>query len=456
VTTPPPDRRLLEPRFEQADPAAIRAHQFREVTALLEATWRRNDFYRDHWAAHGADPARVRSLEDFTAMIPVVRKRDFMADQERDPPFGRRHAHARSLAAPLMVCTTSGTTGQGVEVHAQTVDEMHRANRVYAYLFRWAGLARGDSVFLNYPVTLLGGGRIELNGLQGYDLTVYPVGNYDVGRKLELMRRFKPDAIMATTSYLGHLAAASDAQPPLPGVKALFGGGEGGGFAWFERLQAQWQAPVFNHFGATQTRVDFMFPCERGIGTRSHPAMLHCIDPYFLLEVVDPATGRQVADGEAGEIVVTSLIHTETPLIRCAMGDRAVYRAPAYCSCGRPFSGVEIGSIGRLDDMKKVKGVNIWPQALDDLMFHIPEVDEYQIALTSSASDADVATARVMPKQAMAADRQAAFREDLSRRLRERLGIRFEVELLPPGSLARSEYKARRWIDQRTRMQGVE
>jgi len=163
-----------------------------------------------------------------------------------------------------------------------------------------------------------------------------------------------------------------------------------------------------------------------------------------------------VADGEAGEIVVTSLIHTETPLIRCAMGDRAVYRAPAYCSCGRPFSGVEIGSIGRLDDMKKVKGVNIWPQALDDLMFHIPEVDEYQIALTSSASDADVATARVMPKQVMASELQAAFREDLSRRLRERLGIRFEVELLPPGSLARSEYKARRWIDQRTRMQGIE
>jgi phenylacetate-CoA ligase len=447
------ERRIQEAEYELADWDQIRRHQLERLKRLLDLTWTRNAFYRDHWKAAGADPAKIESIADFTAMIPVVRKRDFMADQELDPPFGRRLQHARGLGEPLMVCTTSGTTGQGVEVHAQTASEMREANKVYAYLFRWAGLKRGDSVFLNYPVTMLGGGRIEMYGLEGYGLTVYPVGNYDVGRKLELMRRFKPDAIMATTSYLGHIASASEAQPPLPGVKALFGGGEGGGFSWFERLEAQWQAPVFNHFGATQTRTDHMFPCERGIGTREHPAMLHNIDPYFLLEVIDPATGRQVADGEPGEIVVTSLVHTDVPLIRCAMSDRAVYHAPKYCPCGRPFAGVEIGSIGRLDDMKKVKGVNIWPQALDDLLFHVPEIDEYQIVLSSNASDADVATARIMPKSPIATAEAAAFCERLGQRIRQRLGIRFEVELLPEGALQRSEYKARRWVDRRSRMQ---
>ena len=194
-----------------------------------------------------------------------------------------------------------------------------------------------------------------------------------------------------------------------------------------------------------------MFPCERGIGTRAHPAMLHCIDPYFLLEVIDPATGRQVKDGEAGEIVVTSLVHTESPLIRCAMSDRAVYRAPAYCGCGRPFSGIEIGTVGRMDDMVKVKGVNIWPQALDDVMFDLKEVDEYQVVLSSTSTDSDVATARIMPKRAIEPDRSASFVEHAGRKIRDRLGIRFEVELLPPGALQRSEYKARRWVDKRTR-----
>jgi phenylacetate-CoA ligase len=453
MVSPHPDLRILEPKFERADVAAIRSHQIARLKELLELTWTRNAFYRDHWKAAGADPNHVRGIEDFAAMIPVVRKADFMADQERDPPFGRRHAFARSTGAALMVCTTSGTTGQGQEVHIQTEAETRLANRVYAYLFRWAGLKPGDSVFLNYPITLLGGGRIEMNGLEGYGLTVYPVGNYDVGRKLELMRRFRPEAIMATTSYLGHLAAASGASPPLPGVKALFGGGEGGGLSWFERLREQWQAPIYNHFGATQTRVDFMFPCDAGLGTRQRPAMLHCIDPYYLLEVVDTATGRQVADGEAGEIVVTSLIHAESPLIRCAMSDRAVYRAPAYCPCGRPFTGVEIGTIGRIDDMKKVKGINVWPQAVDDVMFHIAEVDEYQVVLTASATDADVATARIMPKRVIPAGQRQQFLDDVRHKLRDRLGIRFDIELLVPGALARREYKARRWIDRRARQQ---
>jgi phenylacetate-CoA ligase len=446
------ERRYMEPALETAEPAALRQLQFEKLKTLLELTWARNPFYREHWQKAGADPRRIRSIEEFTATIPVVRKRDFMADQELDPPFGRRHAYARSLGEPLMVCTTSGTTGQGVEVHAQTMDEMRRGNRVYGYLFRWAGLKRGDSIFLNWPITMLGGGRIEFGAIEGYDLTVYPVGNYDVQRKLDLMARFKPDSIMGTTSYLGHLAMASPARPPVPGLKCLFGGGEGGGFSWFERLQEQWQAPVFNHFGATQTRTDFMFPCERGIGTRDHPAMLHCIDPYFLLEVIDPATGKQARDGEAGEITVTSLFHTETPLIRCAMSDRAVYRDSRYCSCGRPFTGIEIGTVSRIDDMKKVKGVNIWPQALDDVMFHLDEIDEYQIVLSSSDTDSDLATARVMPKRALGAEQAAALAQGLGERLRQRLGIRFQVELLAPGALARSEYKARRWIDERSRM----
>jgi phenylacetate-CoA ligase len=444
--------RIQDERFERATRDYITAYQLERLQKLLNATAAKNDFYREHWRTVGAT-SDILSIEEFTARIPVVRKADFMADQQRKPPFGLRVDQALESRAPLMVCTTSGTSGQGVEVHTQTRAEADVAREVYAYLFRWAGLERGDSIFLNYPITMLGGGRIEMNGLEGYGLSVYPVGNYDVGRKLELMERFQPKAIMATTSYLGHLAAASTTSPPCKSVTALLGGGEGGGFSWFERLENDWQASVFNHYGATQTRVDNMFPCENGLGTRDHPGMLHNIDPYFLLEVIDAETGRQVADGEAGEIVLTSLFHDEVPMIRCAMGDRAVYREPGYCNCGRPFCGIEIGTISRIDDRQKVKGINIWPQAVDDVLFDTPQVDEYQIVLTSSASEADVATLRVMPLPNVPAALLESCMGDLTQRLRERIGISFKVELLEAGTLARSEYKARRWIDERVHTQ---
>lgn len=443
--------RIEDERYERADRGAIRALQFEKLTALLAKTWESNPFYRDHWQAAGVTPEDIASLEAFRARLPHIRKADLMADQEADPPFGRRSAHARAQGKQLMVFTTSGTTGQGVEVHSQTRAEWKRTPKVSNYSLRWGGLEPGDSMFLCFPITLLGGGRIELVGLEGYGLTVYPVGNYDVARKLELMARFRPTAIQATTSYLAHLAAVSETMPPAPGLKAIFGGGEGGGFSYLERLQEQWGVPFYNQFGATQTRVDHMHPCERGIGTRERPGMLHNIDPYFLIEVIDPETGRHVRDGEAGEIVVTSLIHDEIPLIRCAMSDRAVYHDPGYCDCGRPFCGVEIGTISRMDDMKKVKGINIWPQSVDDVMFGETQVDEYEIVLTTDSGAADVATARVMPKRALAADQQATFAQSIVESLRRRIGIGFEIELVAPGTLQHSEYKARRWKDERGR-----
>lgn len=444
------ERRLFEPQFETAAASDIRRLQLDKLRAVVAKTWEANPFYRDHWQSHGVRDPQVASLDDFARKFPAVRKADFIRDQKADPPFGRRARPALAQGGPLMVVTTSGTSGQGAEIHVQTRSERDATGRVAGYLYRWAGLEPGDAVFLCFPVTMLGGGRIELYGLEDYGLTVYPVGVYDVGRKLELMERFKPRAVLATTSYLGHLVAAGG-RPPNDGLKVVFGGGEGGGYSWFERLQEQWGVPVFNQYGATQTRVDPMYPCERGIGTRSRPGMIHNIDPYFLLEVVDPATGRQVADGEAGEIVLTSLIHTETPLIRCAMGDRAVYHDPSYCPCGRPFTGVELSTITRLDDMIKVKGINLWPQSVEDVMFALPEVDEYRATVTSDKTEADVVTIEVMPKQALAGEGAERLAAEIGGRLRERIGIRFVVEVVAAGALQRSEYKARRWVDRRAR-----
>ncbi|MGH6952738.1 MAG: phenylacetate--CoA ligase family protein, partial [Alphaproteobacteria bacterium] len=226
-------------------------------------------------------------------------------------------------------------------------------------------------------------------------------------------------------------------------------GAEGSGLAWFERLEEEWGAKVADRFGNTQVATDNMFTCELGIGRRGRPGMLHNLDPYFLLEVVDPSTGRHVRDGEAGELVVTSLYHLDTPIVRTRLRDKAVYREPGYCDCGRPFGGIELGTASRLDDARKIKGINVWPDAVDDVVFAFPEVDEYQVVLSSGVDLGDVASIRVMARRALDAAEAPGLASAIAERLRERVGIRFEVELAPPGSLARSEFKARRWRDER-------
>lgn len=446
-------QRIYDSQVETLNRDDILSLQWRRLSALIERTWAENPFYRQHWQNAGVSPQSIASLEDFTMRVPTVEKHDFMADQEAAPPFGLRHKHAIDKKLPLIVANTSGTSGQGIEIHAQTESEFKDTGHVYGFLLKWSGLERGDRVFLTVPVTLMAGGRCEFQGAVHYGLTTFPVGNYDVRRKLELMERYRPRALFGTTSYFGHLAAVSPADPRSFGVDVLLTGGEGSGLAWLARMEDAFGAKVYDRYGSTQSGNDHMFTCEHGIGTLERPGMLHNIDPMYLTEVVDPATGRPVKDGEPGEIVITSLYHLDTPLMRCRTRDRGIRRDWRSCSCGRPFSGVEVASISRIDDMKKVKGVNIWPQAVDDVMFADRLVEEYQVKLQSDHRDADTATLIVMPKTSHSAEVTESWRAALADTIQRKVGIRFAVEIREPGSLAHSEYKARRWIDERTHAQ---
>jgi phenylacetate-CoA ligase len=187
-----------------------------------------------------------------------------------------------------------------------------------------------------------------------------------------------------------------------------------------------------------------MFTCEHGIGTAARPGLLHNMDPFIITEVIDVETGLHVADGEFGEMVVTSLYHLDNPVIRCRLRDGGVWHPGSYCSCGRPFGGVEVASVTRTDDVRKIKGINVFPQAVDDLVFSFAEVDEYRVVLTSSESMADIATVRLMLKAP--AD---GLVERIGGALRDRIGIQFAVEVVD--DIERSEYKVRRWHDERVR-----
>lgn len=444
----------FEPEYETADVDAIRSLQLKRVRALLESTQQTNAFYREHWRSHGVtDTGEIDSLAEFTARIPTVGKAEFLADQQAAPPFGRRHAHALSQRVATYVSTTSGTSGQGQEVHLQTQREWESMGSVYCYHYCWAGLKPGDGLALAMPLTMLGGGRLEYHGALSYGLSVYPIGNYDAAQKIETIRRFQPAALMGITAYLGRLGQELGGQPPDQ-MRAVLTGAEAAGIEWLRRLEHTWGASVYDRYGSSQAGNDHAFTCEQGIGTAERPGVIHNIDPYVLQEVIDPDTGRHVAAGESGELIVTVLYRVDAPIIRCRMGDMAVYRPPGSCPCGRPFAGVEVASIGRTDDMRKIKGINVWPQAVDDVVFEHDALAEYQVVLSSGPRGSDVATLRAMPKDGVPPDQTDALIDALTRAVQRRIGIRFDVELVTPGTFAHSDWKARRWVDEREHIAG--
>jgi phenylacetate-CoA ligase len=444
----PRQLRIHDARYELASEEEIRALQLRKLREMLHFVAATNPFYRGKWKDAGVDVEKIDSLEAFAALVPTVDKSDFVADQAVAPPFGTRLERGLSLRERLEVYTTSGTSGQGVEVHAQTQRELDQARELYRFGFRWAGLNPGDGAMLTLPLTMMAGGRMELAGATAYGLTVYPCGSFNAAEKLAMIERFRPRALYGSTSYFGHLAAICE-EPREAGIDVLLTGLEGVGLAYIHQLEEQWGARAFDRFGATQVRTDWMFTCERGVGTVERPGMLHGLDPWVLLEVIDPATSRQVAAGEPGELIVTSLFHWDTPVVRCSLRDLGVYQPPAYCDCGRPFAGIQVCSIGRTDDVKKVKGVNVFPEAVDNIIYSLAEVDEYRVVLSAGPADTDVATVSIMPKDGLPGEAREALQQEVRRRLKDGVGITFEVELTE--EIERSEYKARRWHDHRVR-----
>lgn len=441
------DRRIQDPRLELASREEIEALQLRRLRDMLARAASTNAFYRKRWNAVGLDVDNVESLADFRRLVPMVEKSDFVKDQEVAPPFGERMAHALTLETPLEFYTTSGTSGQGMELHGQTAEELQGMIELYSFGLRWSGLKRGDTVALTLPITMFAGGRAEMQGAMGYGLGVLPVGNYDVERKLHIVEQFRPHGLFGSTSYFAHMAA-HHVDPGSLGVRTLLTGLEGVGFTYLERLQESWNARAYDRFGCAQARADFMFNCETGVGTAARPGLLHSIDPLMMVEVIDVETGEPVRDGEYGELVITSLYNLDTPLVRCRIRDGGVYHDHSYCSCGRPFGGIEVGSLSRTDDVKKVKGVTIYPQAVDQAVLETSAVDEYEVHLTSAEDATDVATVILMLKKTIDSTLGASICDEVADRLHRTLGIHFRVVL---GEVPRSEYKVRRWKDERVR-----
>jgi phenylacetate-CoA ligase len=219
-------------------------------------------------------------------------------------------------------------------------------------------------------------------------------------------------------------------------VRVLIVAGEPGGSipATRERIERQWGARVIDHHGLTEVGP-VSFECWEA------PGFLHLNEDEYLCEVLDSTTGRELPDGEAGELVITNLGRTASPVIRYRTGDIVVRRS-GPCRCGRTWARLEGGIRARADDMINIRGVNVYPAAVEAVVHRFPEVVAFRSIVSTSGA---MPTFRVEVEVAPTGDTAVAAAR-IAHQLREALGLTVPVQVVEPGTLPRFEMKSLRFV----------
>ena len=419
---------MFDRGLETQAPDALREHQWRRFQAMARELLGSNAFVRAKWRAAGlAAVDDLRGWDDF-GRLPFTWKREFVEDQAAHPPFGTNLTYP--LERYVRVHQTSGTSAEPIR-WLETQASWDWWTRCWAFVLRAAGVTPADRVFFPFSFGLFVGFWAGFEGARALGALAIPGGGQDSLARLASMDALGATVLVCTPSYALHLAALARERgidPSAGRVRITVHAGEpGAGIpAVRARIEAQWGARAFDHAGMTEVGA-YGYECAEQAG-------LHVNESEFVAEVVEPATG---APAREGELVLTNLGRLGAPAIRYRTGDR-VRVADAPCACGRTFLRLEGGILGRLDDMLIVRGVNVFPAAVEGIVRRFPDVDEFQIEVFRAGELDEV---RVL----LEAGDPATVRS-VQEALHVGLGLRLEVRSVPLRSLPRHELKARRVV----------
>ena len=417
----------------QDEMAVLQSERLRDCLARMVS---RVPFYREKLGAMGVSPEDVRSL-DYLARLPFTVKQDL-----RDSyPYG---LFAVPMDDVVRIHASSGTTGK-MTVVGYTANDIALWADLAARALSIAGVDRRDIIHVAYGYGLFTGGLGLHYGGERLGATVVPASTANMRRQIELAQDFGATVLCCTPSYSLFLAEqAAEVGADLSKLRLGVFGAE----PWSEEMRSEIEA----RFGITALDI-------YGLSEVIGPAVamecrykqgMHLAEDHFIPEVVDPATGESLPDGEIGELVFTCTTKEALPLLRYRTGDLTRLEH-GRCLCGRTTTRME-KTLGRTDDMLIIRGVNVFPAQIETEVLLTDGLEpHYELLLERDESHMDNLTVRVEASEKLYRDSEGAgaVGRKLAVMLQSRLGVGCRVEVVAPKQMPRSEGKAVRIVDNR-------
>lgn len=423
--------------------------RIREVMAYA---WERSPFYRRKWDEAGIHPSSIRSLEDFE-QVPVVRKEELRADQAAHEPFGSY------LCVPTdevkHINGTSGTTGRPTAFGISERDWRSVAN-AHARVMWGMGIRPDDTVLVASPLSLYWGSWGAYIGAERLGARVFPFGAGAAGqtaRTVRWMKQMGVTVFYGTPSYalrVIEVAKEEGFDPAELGLRKLFFSGEPGASipSIRSRIAEAFAAEVYDS-GSMAEVSPWMH-----LGAASNEPGVLCWQDLVYTEVCDPADLRRMPYGGEGTPVYTTLERTSQPMIRLLSGDLTRWEAPS-AERGRTYPFLPHGIYGRIDDMFTIRGENIYPSAIDDVVMADPAYGgEHRIVISRELA-MDTLAVQVEHSAGIADAARQKWADRISERLRVVLGVGAHVVPVRQYTFERTEFKAHRVIDDRQLLRSI-
>jgi phenylacetate-CoA ligase len=443
---------LWSPRLDAASRDELIAIQNEKLRAAVPFLYENSPFYRRRFERLGLGPTDFQSVDDL-GKWPVVDKAEMMADVQEHPPYGTYTTMTDEIWARRgwMMFSSSGSTG---------VPRVFRYSHVDRENWAWAnarallamGFRQGETVFMitGYGPHVWAWG--VQYALEKMELPTIPGGGLDARARASIILRFHPTIVLCTPSYALHLGRIMQSMGHDPGatsVHTLFLAGEPALAIepTRRRIESLWNARVVEFYGCTEASPHaggYSCPAQRPDTTI---AATHLMEDVQIWEVVDPDTRLSLPVGRRGLTVCTNLNSESSPQLRFLVGDYTALDATP-CACGRTHVRAVGSFAGRADDLINLRGIKMFPVQIEEAVRALPgSGDEFEIVLSTDEGGLDLMTVRCEHAD------HAAAGEALRRRLEEEIRLRCEVrvsgEVLPPGTLPRTEFKAQRVKDRR-------